>query len=74
MDEHHKPADASFYRGIARKLAEANPEWTIDLNEEVVGGWRGEQGNVAAGELVARLDDLLNLLPARLRKSKTPPE
>lgn len=23
MDEHQKPADASFYRGIARKLAEA---------------------------------------------------
>jgi len=23
MDEHKKPADASFYRGIARKLAEA---------------------------------------------------
>ena len=23
MDEHKKPVDASFYRGIARKLAEA---------------------------------------------------
>lgn len=23
MDEHHKPEDAAFYRGIARKLAEA---------------------------------------------------
>jgi len=23
MDEHQKPADAGFYRGIARKLAEA---------------------------------------------------
>ena len=23
MDEHQKPADAAFYRGIARKLAEA---------------------------------------------------
>ncbi len=23
LDEHNKPADAAFYRGIARKLAEA---------------------------------------------------
>lgn len=23
LDEHQKPADAAFYRGIARKLAEA---------------------------------------------------
>ena len=23
MDEHQKPADAGFYRGVARKLAEA---------------------------------------------------
>jgi hypothetical protein len=23
LDEHHKTADAAFYRGIARKLAEA---------------------------------------------------
>src|SRR3954471_196544 len=31
---------------------EANPEWTIDLCDEVVGGWRGEAGKVAAMTLV----------------------
>jgi hypothetical protein len=34
------------------ETADANPEWTIDLCEEVVGGWRGEQGKVAAMTLV----------------------
>ncbi|MDX6732803.1 MAG: hypothetical protein QOC54_2751, partial [Baekduia sp.] len=34
------------------ETAEANPEWRIDLCEEVVGGWRGEQGKVAAMTLV----------------------
>jgi hypothetical protein len=34
------------------ETAEANPEWTIDVCEEVVGGWRGEQGKVAAMTLV----------------------
>ncbi|MEO7502277.1 MAG: hypothetical protein ABIW94_06540 [Gemmatimonadaceae bacterium] len=29
MDEHQKPADASFYRGIARKLAEAKGRETM---------------------------------------------
>jgi hypothetical protein len=29
MDEHQKPADASFYRGIARKLAEAKGRETL---------------------------------------------
>ena len=31
MDEHQKPVDAAFYRGIARKLAEAK-------GREVTGG------------------------------------
>ena len=34
------------------ETVEANPEWTIDVCEEVVGGWRGELGNVAAMTLV----------------------
>jgi hypothetical protein len=29
MDEHQKPADAAFYRGIARKLAEAKGRETL---------------------------------------------
>lgn len=33
-------------------LAEEHPEWQLDLCDEVLGGWRGEQGNVAAMTLV----------------------
>lgn len=34
------------------ETAEANPEWQVDLCDEVIGGWRGEEGNVAAMTLV----------------------
>lgn len=34
------------------ETAEANPDWTIDLCDEVIGGWRGDGGAVAAMTLV----------------------
>lgn len=34
------------------ETAESHPEWKLDLCDEVVGGWRGEQGRVAAMTLV----------------------
>ncbi|QEC46703.1 hypothetical protein FSW04_03290 [Baekduia soli] len=34
------------------ETAEANPDWSIDLCEEVIGGWRGEAGKVAAMTLI----------------------
>jgi hypothetical protein len=34
------------------ETAARHPEWRLDLNEEVVGSWRGEQGQVAAMTLV----------------------
>ena len=34
------------------ELAEEHPDWQLDLNDEVLGGWRGEDGNVAAMTLV----------------------
>ncbi len=34
------------------ETAERNPDWRLDLCDEVVGGWRGEGGNVAAMTLV----------------------
>lgn len=34
------------------ETAENNPDWKIDVCDEVVGGWRGENGNVAAITLV----------------------
>lgn len=33
-------------------LAEENPEWRIDLNDEVIGQWRGENGRAGAVTLV----------------------
>jgi hypothetical protein len=30
------------------ETAEANPDWKIDVSDEVLGGWRGENGKVAA--------------------------
>jgi hypothetical protein len=34
------------------ELAEANPDWKLDLNDEVIGAWRGELGNSAEMTLV----------------------
>jgi hypothetical protein len=34
------------------ELAEANPEWKLDLNDDVIGSWRGEQGKSADMTLV----------------------
>jgi hypothetical protein len=34
------------------ELAEANPDWKLDLNDEVIGSWRGELGNTAEMTLV----------------------
>jgi hypothetical protein len=34
------------------ELAESNPDWKIDLNDEVIGKWRGELGNAAEMTLV----------------------
>jgi hypothetical protein len=33
-------------------LAEDNPDWQIDLNDEVIGHWRGENGRAGAVTLV----------------------
>lgn len=33
-------------------LAEDNPEWRIDLNDDVIGQWRGENGRAGAVTLV----------------------
>jgi hypothetical protein len=37
-----EPSDFQAEADFTDVLAEDNPEWQIDLNEEVVGGWRGE--------------------------------
>ena len=37
---------------VTDELAEEHPEWRLDLCDEVVGGWRGERGAIAAMTLV----------------------
>jgi hypothetical protein len=34
------------------ELAEENPDWKIDLNDDVIGSWRGEEGKAAEMTLV----------------------
>jgi hypothetical protein len=47
-----EPRDFHASADFTADVAEANPEWTIDLCDEVIGSWRGEEGNVAAMTLV----------------------
>jgi hypothetical protein len=47
-----EPDDFHAVADFTAETAEANPDWTIDLCDEVIGGWRGEQGKAAAMTLV----------------------
>jgi hypothetical protein len=46
------PAQFEGGADFTSELAEANPDWKLDLNDEVVGAWRGELGNTADITLV----------------------
>jgi len=46
------PADFAATADFTSEVAEANPDWKLDLNDEVIGRWRGELGNVAEITLV----------------------
>lgn len=65
------PSDFDSRADFTAELAENNPDWKLDLNDDVIGSWRGEQGNsgdmtlvwgvpmIAGGEVVtAELADL----------------
>src|SRR3954453_297408 len=47
-----EPSDFYGWADFTDVTADDNPDWRMDLTEEVVGGWRGEQGKVAAMTLV----------------------
>jgi hypothetical protein len=51
-DEAAEPDHFRAWADYTDLVAEKHPEWKMDLNDEVLGGWRGEQGNVAAMTLV----------------------
>ncbi len=46
------PVDFETRADYTSETAETNPEWKLDTNDEIVGQWRGEQGNVADMTLV----------------------
>ena len=46
------PNDFEATADFTSELAEANPEWKLDLNDDVIGSWRGEEGKSAEMTLV----------------------
>jgi hypothetical protein len=46
------PSDFEAVADFTAETAESNPDWKIDLNEEVIGTWRGEDGKNAEMTLV----------------------
>ena len=46
------PSDFLARAEFTSETAESNPDWKLDLNDDVVGRWRGEQGNAAEMTLV----------------------
>jgi hypothetical protein len=46
------PAEFGASADFTSELAENNSDWKLDLNDEVIGSWRGELGNSAEMTLV----------------------
>jgi hypothetical protein len=46
------PTDFEASVDFTSELAESNPDWKLDLNDDVIGKWRGEEGKVADMTLV----------------------
>jgi hypothetical protein len=47
-----EPGDFQALADLTEETAERNPDWRLDLSDEVVGTWRGEQGHRAEMTLV----------------------
>jgi hypothetical protein len=50
--DNEDPDDFYAVADFTAETAEANPDWRIDLTDEVIGTWRGEKGKKAAMTLV----------------------
>jgi hypothetical protein len=50
--EEGEPSDFQTSADFTDVLAEDNPSWQIDLNDEVIGEWRGENGRSGSVTLV----------------------
>ena len=47
-----EPSDFSAHVDFTEETAQRNPDWRLDLCDEVIGAWRGHSGQVAAMTLV----------------------
>lgn len=47
-----EPSEFAAHADYTDDTAENNPDWILDLSDEVIGAWRGEDGKVAAMTLV----------------------
>jgi hypothetical protein len=47
-----EPSDFTAHVDFTDETAERNPDWTLDLCDEIIGAWRGEAGATAAMTLV----------------------
>ena len=52
LRENGEPDDFRVAADFTDVLAEDNPDWQIDLNDDVIGRWRGENGRAGAVTLV----------------------
>ncbi len=46
------PHELTAHVDFTAETAAENPDWTLDLSDEVIGSWRGENGEIAAMTLV----------------------
>ena len=51
-EEDGAPEEFEARADFTSETAESNPDWRLDLNDDVIGSWRGENGNVAEMTLV----------------------
>ena len=47
-----EPSELYAWADYTADTADDHPEWKMDISQEVVGGWRGERGKVAAMTLI----------------------
>ena len=51
-EDDREPSELDAWADYTPDTAEQNPEWQMDISQEVVGGWRGEGEQVAAMTLI----------------------
>jgi hypothetical protein len=47
-----EPSEYAAYADFTEETAERNPQWQLDLSDEVIGSWRGAGGEVASMTLI----------------------